>query len=204
MPIAEDQKPRLAKHFRRLTSIPFLFVFLAFLMPLVVFSCASTPGVTDGAKKIASFNAYELANGISFKDDLKDNETFQKRLLSLEKANPEAFKQIAALEQPSYVLYIIFIGILLASIFAWFSPLGSLVMGLCSFSAMWIYLDQLTIIFEKLGLGAILFAEAAHGAYAASMLMIIGFAMNITSIVRPFLDKRREKKKISTSENSKN
>ena len=102
MPIAEDQKPRLAKHFRRLTSLPFLFVFLAFLMPLVVFSCASTPGVTDGAKKIASFNAYELANGISFKDDLKDNETFQKRLLSLEKASAKPIETVV-FPMPNFV-----------------------------------------------------------------------------------------------------
>jgi hypothetical protein len=49
-----------------------------------------------------------------------------------------------------------------------------------------------------MGIGSIIFVEAAHGAYAASMLMIIGFAMNITSIVRPFLDKRREKKAKAT------
>lgn len=198
MPIAEEHKPTLTKHFRRLTSIPFLFVFLAFLMPLVVFSCAATPGVSENAKKIAEFNAYELANGVSFTEDLKENETFQNRILKLRESNPEAFKQLEVLEQPSYVLYIIFIGILLASIFAWFSPVGSLVMGLCSFSALWIYIDQLSIIFEKMGIGPIIFVEAAHGAYAASMLMIIGFAMNITSIVRPFLDKRREKKAKAT------
>lgn len=191
MRIAEDQKPKLRKHFQRLTSIPFLFVFLAFFMPLVVFSCASTPGVSDGAKKIAEFNAYELANGISFEEDLKDNESFQNKIMNLKKSNPEAFEQLEVLEQPSYVLYIIFIGVLLSAIFAWFSPLGSLIMGLCSFSALWIYVDQLSLIFDKMGLAPVILAEAAHGAYAASMLMIIGFAMNITSIVRPFLDKRR-------------
>lgn len=178
--------------FKVLSSLPYALIFVAFCLPLVVFSCAGAPNSKEGGTEIASFNTYELAGGVKL-DDV-DNENFQKHLTGIKKANPDAAAQFNLLEQPNYVLYGVFIGIAIAALFAWFTPVGSFIMGFCSFSIMWMFIYQLSQVLQGMGIASFVYVEASYGAYAASALFIIGFAMNMATFVRPFLEKRRAKK----------
>lgn len=192
-PAQQKLDPKKLKAFRRMTSLPFVCVFITFFLPMLVFSCSTLPGKSSEATKLASYSAYELAVGI----DLSEfgTEKVQRNLASLVKQHPELGEQLKSLEKPSTPLHVVFLGIFLAAVFAWFSPVASFIMGLCSFLSLWIYIDQITILVDKLGMKAFVFVEAAHGAYAASMLIIIGLAMNVASVVRGFKLRRQEAKK---------
>ncbi len=182
------------KIFRRLTALPFVLTFVAFLMPLVTFSC-SDDLKQERSKPFAEFTAYELALGISFSEVAEPGSEFQKRLDKIQKENPIVAGQLTFLEEPARVLYGIFAGVLIAAVFALFTPLGSLILGACSFVSMWLFIDQLNGVLRDLGLAAFVSLEPGHGAYAAGIMMIFGFAMNLASILRPILEKRLLKKK---------
>lgn len=178
--------------FKFLGSLPYALIFVAFCLPLAVFSCAGTPNSTEEGTEIASYNAYEFAAGIKL-DDVS-NEKFQKQLVAIKTANPNAAEQLKLLEQPNTIFYGVFVAIAIAAFFAWFTPLGSFIMGLCSFTIMWLFIYQLTTVLHGLGIASFVFVKASYGAYAASGLFAIAFAINISRIVRSFLEKRRAKK----------
>lgn len=192
-PQSQTLDPKKLVAFRRMTSLPFLCVFITFFLPFLVFSCSTVPGKSSEATKLASYSAYELAVGIKLSEF--GTEKVRRNLETLTKQHPELGEQLKSLEKPSTPLHVVFLGIALAAIFAWFSPVASFIMGLCSFLSLWIYIEQITILVDKLGMKAFLFVDAAHGAYAASMLMIIGLAMNVASVVRGVRLRRQEAKK---------
>lgn len=179
------------KLFRRVTSLPLLLSFLALLMPLVVFSCAPIPNTNEPGEKIASFNAYELARGISLQEVRLENEHLNNLLSGMEKMNPRAYERLSSVERPNYVLWGIFAGILLSSIFAWWTPLGSLVMALCSFASLWFFIEKIGSGVSQMG--AFIVTSPGHGAFAASALLIISMAMNLSTIVRSMRSEKKEK-----------
>ncbi len=190
--VVTETEKKLTK-FKRLTSIPYLLIFVAFCLPLLTFSCANKVNSTEEASEIASYNAYELASGLKI-DDI-DNKEFKMYMKSVQTLNPDAAAQFKQLEQPNMVLFGVFAGILIASIFAWFTPLGSLIMGFCSMTVMWMFINQVQMIMSDIGVKSFVFVDAAYGAFGATMLFAIAFAMNLAAIIRPLVDKFKNRKK---------
>lgn len=190
--VVTELERKLTK-FKRLTSIPYMLILVSFCLPLLTFSCANKVDSTEDANKIASYNAYELASGLKI-DDI-DNKEFKMYMKSVQTLNPDAAAQFKQLEQPNMVLFGVFAGVLIAAVFAWFSPLGSLIMGFCSMTVMWMFINQVQMIVADIGIKSFVFVDAAYGAYGATMLFAIAFAMNLAAVIRPLVEKFKNKKK---------
>ena len=100
--------------------------------------------------------------------------------------------------EPLPFLYAIVIGTILAGLFAWLTPLGSITMGMLTMVSMWFFLSRLAQINFAMGV-PLLQVEPGPGIHAASFLILIGTAMNLASIIRPIVEeikaKRAAKKK---------
>jgi hypothetical protein len=84
------------------------------------------------------------------------------------------------------ILFGIVAALVLAAVFAWFTPLGSLTLGILAMCALWALLAQMGAICANIGM-QVLQAEPGHGIYAASVLILIGTAMNLAAIIRPIV-----------------
>jgi hypothetical protein len=96
-------------------------------------------------------------------------------------------------------LYGILGGLVLAAIFALIAPygyyasLGSLAMGMLSMVSLWAFLAQMGQVCAGLGMN-VLAVKPDVGIYCASMLILIGTAMNLASIARPIVDDLRARR----------
>lgn len=190
----EKQEEKPLRLFKRITAIPYLLVIVALLMPLTTVSC-------NDDKVIASPNLYELASGLDLDDALQ--EPALGMLKKMETGNPAALEKFRGTMpnfpkmEPMPFLYAILIGAFIAAAFAWISPLGSIAMGMMTMVAMSAFFAKLTEILAALGI-PLLSVNPGHGYYAATMMIFIGTAMNLATIIRPIiveLKARRAKKK---------
>ena len=170
------------KFFRRIISAPYLLALLGLLLPLMNVSCAE--------KVIAEPSFYEIATGADLRETLK--EPAKGYLLKMEKDNPKALDRFRT-SMPEFpklqtmpVLFGIVAALVLAAVFAWFTPLGSLTLGILAMCALWALLAQMGSICANIGM-QVLQVEPGHGIYAASVLILIGTAMNLAAIIRPIV-----------------
>lgn len=194
MPNKNNGNNRELRFFKKITSIPYLLVILALLMPLANVSC-------NDEKVIAEPNLYELASGLNLEESLQ--EPALGMLKKMETGNPKAMEKFRDTMpnfpkmEPMPVLYAILIGAFLAAAFAWFTPLGSITMGMLTMVASWAFLAQLSQLNAAMGI-PLLKVEPGMGIHAASALILIGTAMNLASIIRPIvveIKMRRKAKK---------
>jgi hypothetical protein len=170
------------KFFRRIISAPYLLALLGLLLPLMNVSCAE--------KVIAEPSFYEIATGADLRETLK--EPAKGYLLKMEKDNPKALDRFRTSMpefpklQPMPVLFGIVAALVLAAVFALFTPLGSLTLGILAMCALWALLAQMGSICANIGM-QVLQVEPGHGIYAASVLILIGTAMNLAAIIRPIV-----------------
>lgn len=170
------------KFFRRIISAPYLLALLGLLLPLMNVSCAE--------KVIAEPSFYEIATGVDLREALQ--EPAKGYLLKMEKDNPKALDRFRTSMpnfpklQPMPILFGIVAALVLAAVFAWFTPLGSLTLGILAMCALWALLAQMGEICANIGM-QVLQAEPGHGIYAASVLILIGTAMNLAAIIRPIV-----------------
>lgn len=181
--------------FKKLTAIPYLLVIVALLLPLANVSCADKD-------VIAEPTLYELASGLDLEQELK--EPALGILKKMETGNPSAIEKFRQTMphfpkmEPVPFLYVILAGAVIAGLFAFITPLGSITMGMLTMVSMWFFLSKLGQISSIMGVPLIK-VEPGIGIHAASFLILIGTAMNIASIIRPIVDeikaKRAAKKK---------
>ncbi len=161
------------KIFQRMISIPFGLALVAFLLPLFSFSCAE--------RIIAEPNAYELAMGVDMTSVLSKEES--QILKDLSEENGNALANVPTHMDKVPVLFAIFAAVLVAGLFAFVTPVGSGLMGLMSLVALWIFITRMPSLLLRRGLGFIE-VKPAWGAYCVSILLIIGIAMSIATIVK--------------------
>ena len=180
--VEELKSDKRFKFFRRFISAPYLLALLGLLLPLMNVSCAE--------KVIAEPSFYEIATGIDLREALQ--EPAKGYLLKMEKDNPKALDKFRTSMpdfpklQPMPILFGIVAALVLAAVFAWFTPLGSLTLGILAMCALWALLAQMGAICANIGM-QVLQAEPGHGIYAASVLILIGTAMNLAAIIRPIV-----------------
>ncbi|MBO4437647.1 MAG: hypothetical protein J5791_12275 [Fibrobacter sp.] len=180
--VEELKSDKRFKFFRRFISAPYLLALLGLLLPLMNVSCAE--------KVIAEPSFYEIATGVDLREALQ--EPAKGYLLKMEKDNPKALDRFRTSMpnfpklQPMPVLFGIVAALVLAAVFAWFTPLGSLTLGILAMCALWALLAQMGEICANIGM-QVLQAEPGHGIYAASVLILIGTAMNLAAIIRPIV-----------------
>lgn len=166
--------------FYKWISLPFALALLAFLFPLLTFSCSE--------QVIAEPNAYELALGVDLKSQLADKELEMIEKMMVE--NPKAFEKNPLKLEPMPVLFGIFAAIFVAGIFAFITPLGSAVLGMASLTGLWFFIYRFTAIVEKGQFGFITITPHI-GAYCVSILLIIGIALSLAFTIRPLLRKNK-------------
>lgn len=170
------------KFFRRFISAPYLLALVALFLPLMNVSCAE--------KVIAEPSFYELAVGLDLRDALK--EPAKGYLLKMEKDSPKSLDKFKTYipEFPKLnavpVLFGIVAALVLAAVFAWFTPLGSLTLGILAMSSLWVFLSKMAQVCGSMGM-QVLSVDPSYGIYGASALILIGTAMNLAAIIRPIL-----------------
>ena len=192
---APAKEPREIRLFKKITAVPYLLVILALLMPLANVSC-------NDEKVIAEPSLYELAAGLDLEKSLQ--EPALGVLKKMQTGNPAAmdkFRQSMP-DFPKLVpytfLYVILLGAILAAFIAWITPLGSITIGMLTMVSMWFFLAQLGQVNVAMGI-PLLKVEPGAGIHAATVLILIGTAMNLATIIRPILTElkaRRAAKKM--------
>lgn len=170
--------PENEQRFQKWISLPFALALLGFFFPLLTFSCSE--------KVIAEPNAYELALGVDLNNELGEEE--QKIVEKMKTENPKAFENNPLKLQSMPVLYGIFVAIFVAGVFAFISPVGSLVLGIASLTGLWFFIYRIMDLVEKSPYNFIQIAPHI-GAYCVSMLLIIGIAISLAFLIRPLLHK---------------
>ena len=184
------EKNGAMKLFKKLTAIPYLLVLLALLMPMANVSC-------NDEVVVAEPSLYKVAMGMDLEKELQ--EPALGILKKMQNGNPTAMEKFRQTMpdfpkmQPVPFLYAILIGAALAGFFAWITPLGSIAVGMLTMVSMWFFLAQLGRLNAALGV-PLLKVEPGVGIQAASLMIIIGTAMNLASIIRPIVDEFREKR----------
>ena len=184
------EKNGAMKLFKKLTAIPYLLVLLALLMPMANVSC-------NDEVVVAEPSLYKVAMGMDLEKELQ--EPALGILKKMQNGNPTAMEKFRQTMpdfpkmQPVPFLYAILIGAALAGFFAWITPLGSIAVGMLTMVSMWFFLAQLGGLNAALGV-PLLKVEPGVGIQAASLMIIIGTAMNLVSIIRPIVDEFREKR----------
>lgn len=175
--------------FKKLTAIPYLLVVLTLLMPLATVSC-------NDDKVIAEPNVYELASGLDLKEALQ--EPARGMIVKMETNNPKALERFRTTMpnfpkmEPMPSLYVLVLGAIIAAVFALFTPLGSIAVGMLTMVSMGAFLAQLSKISAAVGV-PMLKVEPGIGLSAATVLIFIGTAMNLATIARPIVDELRRR-----------
>lgn len=195
----QDAKPlnesREFKFFKKIIAAPYLLVLLALLMPLANVSCTFDEAQS---KPILEASVYDLAMGVNLDEALVPDAS--KQLHNMIDKNEATQKKLTAIMpnfpkmEPMNYLWGIAIALLLAAVFAFISPLGSLTMGMLAMFSLWAMLMQLGELCSAMGI-PMLKVDPGVGIYAASALILIGTAMNLAVIVRPIVEEFRAKKK---------
>ena len=181
--------------FQRLVGLPYLLALFGLLMPMASVSC------TD--QVIAEPSMYEIALGYDLGTELR--EPASSLLKRMEEGNPRSIERFKDFipnfpkMEPVFPLFGIAGALVIAAIFAFISPLGyyaslgSLAMGMLSMFSLWVLLSQVGAFCNTIGMN-VLKVEPAAGAYCASVLILIGTAMNLACIARPIVDGLRAKR----------
>jgi hypothetical protein len=180
--------------FKKLTAIPYLLVIFALMMPFANVSCSEDVVVAEPT-------LYQVAAGLDLEQELK--EPALGIMKKMESGNPTAMQKFRQTMpnfpkmEPLPFLYAIVAGAVLAGLFAWISPLGSIAMGMLTFVSMWFFLSKLGQVNSAMGI-PLLHVDPGPGIHAASFMILFGTAMNLASIIRPIVDEikaRRAAKK---------
>ena len=181
--------------FQRLVGLPYLLAILGLLMPLANVSC------TD--QVIAEPSMYEIALGLDLGTELKEPAT--SLLKKMEEGNPRSIERFKDFipnfpkMEPMLHLFGIVAALLLAAVFALLAPfgyyasLGSLALGMLSMFSLWAVLSQIGTLCNTIGMN-VLRVDPGVGIYCASVLILIGTAMNLACIARPIIDDLRAKR----------
>ncbi|MCK9183117.1 MAG: hypothetical protein M0P13_09615 [Fibrobacteraceae bacterium] len=161
------------KLFQRLCSFPFALVLVAFLFPLVSFSCAE--------RVVAEPNAYQLAMGVKPLSLLEEKE--RAALADMSEKEPQVSEFFNQRLQTAPILVPIIVAVVLAGVFAFFSPVGSLAMGLAALVSLWVFIYRLPSTLQSQNYD-FLTVKPAVGAYCASMLILVGIAMSLAAIIK--------------------
>ncbi len=181
--------------FQRLVGLPYLLAILGLLMPLANVSCTE--------QLIAEPSMYEIALGLDLGTELKEPAT--SLLKKMEEGNPRSIERFKDFipnfpkMEPMLHLFGIMAALFLAAVFALLAPLGyyaslgSLAMGMLSMFSLWAVLSQVGALCNAIGMN-VLRVDPGVGIYCASVLILIGTAMNLACIARPIIDDLRAKR----------
>ena len=176
--------------FKKLTAIPYLLVIFALLMPLASVSCSDE-------NVIAEPSLYDMAMGLDLEQELREPALgVLKKMQEGNSASLQKFKESMPnfpKMEPVPFLYAIVVGAILAGLFAWFTPLGSIAMGMLTMVSMWFFLSRLGQLNAGFGI-PLLKVEPGVGIHAASFMIFIGTAMNLASIIRPIVEEFRARR----------
>lgn len=179
----ENKESKALRLFKRFTAIPYLLVIFALLMPLANVSC-------NDDKVIAAPNVYELASGMDLETSLQ--EPALGILKKMETGNPKAIERLRPSipnfpkMEPMPALYALLVGSFLAAVFAWFTPLGSIAMGMLTMVSMGAFYAKVVELIANMGV-PLLSVNPGVGYNAATVLIFIGTAMNLAVIIRPIV-----------------
>ena len=163
-------------------------------MPIANVSC-------NDDKVIASPNVYELASGLDLETALQEPAIGM--LKKMETGNPKAIERFRTTipnfpkMDPMPALYMLLVGAILAAALAWFTPLGSIALGMLTMVSMGAFYAKLAELLANMGI-PLLSVDPGIGYNAATILIFIGTAMNLAVIIRPIvveLKARRAAKK---------
>ena len=183
------------RFFQKLVGLPYLLSILGLLMPLASVSC------TD--QVIAEPSMYEIALGLDLGTELKEPAT--SLLKKMEEGNPRSIERFKDFipnfpkMEPMLHLFGIAAALFLAAVFALLAPLGyyaslgSLALGVLSMFSLWAVLSQIGALCNAIGMN-VLRVDPGVGIYCASVLILIGTAMNLACIARPIIDDLRAKR----------
>lgn len=181
--------------FQRLVGLPYLLAILGLLMPLASVSCTE--------QVIAEPSMYEIALGLDLGTELKEPAT--SLLKKMEEGNPRSIERFKDFipnfpkMEPMLHLFGIAAALFLAAVFALLAPLGyyaslgSLALGMLSMFSLWAVLSQIGALCNAIGMN-VLRVDPGVGIYCASVLILIGTAMNLACIARPIIDDLRAKR----------
>lgn len=181
--------------FQRLVGLPYLLAILGLLMPLASVSCTELV--------IAEPSMYEIAIGLDLGTELKEPAT--SLLKKMEEGNPRSIERFKDFipnfpkMEPMLHLFGIAAALFLAAVFALLAPLGyyaslgSLALGMLSMFSLWAVLSQIGALCNAIGMN-VLRVDPGVGIYCASVLILIGTAMNLACIARPIIDDLRAKR----------
>lgn len=181
--------------FQKLVGLPYLLAILGLLMPLASVSCTE--------QVIAEPTMYEIALGLDLGTELKEPAT--SLLKKMEEGNPRSIERFKDFipnfpkMEPMLHLFGIVAALLLAAVFALLAPfgyyasLGSLALGMLSMFSLWAVLSQIGALCNTIGMN-VLRVDPGVGIYCASVLILIGTAMNLACIARPIIDDLRAKR----------
>lgn len=181
--------------FQRLVGLPYLLAILGLLMPLASVSCTE--------QVIAEPSMYEIALGFDLGTELKEPAT--SLLKKMEEGNPRSIERFKDFipnfpkMEPMFHLFGIAAALFLAAVFALLAPLGyyaslgSLALGMLSMFSLWAVLSQIGALCNAIGMN-VLRVDPGVGIYCASVLILIGTAMNLACIARPIIDDLRAKR----------
>jgi hypothetical protein len=181
--------------FQRLVGLPYLLAILGLLMPLASVSCTK--------QVIAEPSMYEIALGLDLGTELKEPAT--SLLKKMEEGNPRSIERFKDFIpnfpkiEPMLHLLGIAAALFLAAVFALLAPLGyyaslgSLALGMLSMFSLWAVLSQIGALCNAIGMN-VLRVDPGVGIYCASVLILIGTAMNLACIARPIVDDLRAKR----------
>lgn len=181
--------------FQRLVGLPYLLAILGLLMPLASVSCTE--------QVIAEPSMYEIALGLDLGTELKEPAT--SLLKKMEEGNPRSIERFKDFipnfpkMEPMLHLFGIAAALFLAAVFALLAPLGyyaslgSLALGMLSMVSLWAVLSQIGALCNAIGMN-VLRVDPGVGIYCASVLILIGTAMNLACIARPIIDDLRAKR----------
>ncbi len=183
------------RFFQRLVALPYLLAILGLLMPLASVSCTE--------QVIAEPSMYEIALGLDLGTELKEPAT--SLLKKMEEGNPRSIERFKDFipnfpkMEPMLHLFGIAAALFLAAVFALLAPLGyyaslgSLALGMLSMVSLWAVLSQIGALCNAIGMN-VLRVDPGVGIYCASVLILIGTAMNLACIARPIIDDLRAKR----------
>jgi hypothetical protein len=164
-------------------------------MPLASVSCTE--------QVIAEPSMYEIALGLDLGTELKEPAT--SLLKKMEEGNPRSIERFKDFipnfpkMEPMLHLFGIAAALFLAAVFTLLAPLGyyaslgSLALGMLSMFSLWAVLSQIGALCNAIGMN-VLRVDPGVGIYCASVLILIGTAMNLACIARPIVDDLRAKR----------
>ncbi len=156
------------KVLQRLVSFPYFLCFLLFLFPVLTVSCAE--------KVVFEPTAYQLVSGI----DISSLQT-EDRLLETWMENAGTALNFEDIQVK--VFYLIFASILLAAVCAFLFPFGSFIFGFSALIGLWFFIHQASSYFVQIGL-PVISVKAGLGAYAVSMMLLVGIATSLAAVIR--------------------